>query len=104
MPRTADGDDRTVQVQRLKGGYEAWRAAGPKCAEVHDILLRMERVLATLTTDTTRACPRCGAHFLFGERDAGFYAAQGWPPPRYCRTCRTARKLERDNYVGPIAE
>jgi hypothetical protein len=63
MPTTADNDDCATQVLRLNGGYETWRTVAPRCREVDDILHGRELVLATLTDDTMRACPRCGTHF-----------------------------------------
>lgn len=43
-------------------------------------------------TDQTLICCDCKGEFIFTARDQEFFAAQGYTPPRRCRTCRDQKK------------
>jgi CxxC-x17-CxxC domain-containing protein len=46
--------------------------------------------------DKTLTCANCGQEFLFSADEQEFYAARGFSEPKRCRSCRAARRSERE--------
>ncbi len=51
-------------------------------------------------TDKTLACSDCGQQFTFTADDQEFFASRGYGEPKRCRSCRAARRNERDGGGG----
>jgi CxxC-x17-CxxC domain-containing protein len=47
-------------------------------------------------TDKTLTCADCGQEFLFSADEQEFYASKGFGEPKRCRSCRAARRNERE--------
>jgi CxxC-x17-CxxC domain-containing protein len=47
-------------------------------------------------TDKTLTCANCGQEFLFSADEQEFYAERGFSEPKRCRSCRAARRNERE--------
>jgi hypothetical protein len=56
---------------------------------------RYEPPAATASDDLILRCIECDESFLFGGKDADYWSRQGWPRPRRCRDCRTARRASQ---------
>lgn len=53
--------------------------------------------------DIKLRCRTCNLDFWFTERDQEFYKEMGekdggqpWAPPKHCKSCRTKRKIEKE--------
>lgn len=46
--------------------------------------------------DKTLTCSDCGQEFSFSAEEQEFYAARGFAEPKRCRSCRAARRNERE--------
>ncbi len=46
----------------------------------------------TFEGDQTLVCQQCGCDFPFTEREQRFFHEMGFVTPRYCHSCRKARK------------
>jgi CxxC-x17-CxxC domain-containing protein len=52
--------------------------------------------LAVSFVDKTLTCSDCGQTFLFTADEQEFYAARSFTEPKRCRSCRAARRNERE--------
>lgn len=46
--------------------------------------------------DKILTCADCGQQFTFTAEDQEFYASRGFTEPKRCRSCRAARRNERE--------
>ena len=50
--------------------------------------------------EQTLTCADCGRDFSFSERDQEFYREKGFEPPKRCKDCRDAKKVQRGDAGG----
>ena len=48
--------------------------------------------------DKELTCADCGGKFLFSEDDQEFFAGKGFQEPKRCKSCRQAKKAQRDDH------
>ena len=49
-----------------------------------------------MVPDKILTCSDCGQQFTFSAEEQEFYAARGFTEPKRCRSCRAARRTERE--------
>ena len=53
--------------------------------------------------DKTLTCSDCGQEFAFSVEEQEFYTARGFAEPKRCRSCRAARRNEREGGNPDVA-
>jgi hypothetical protein len=88
------------RATRLRGAYLIVQQVSPVCAEKDAVLRTLGELIAVLERPDLRDCKRCGRAFEWCEGEQQFYAERQFAPPLFCRTCRQARRVEREARDG----